>query len=86
MFHAGAVIPSSVLLLQLLIAPDGDLGPPSVVLEELEPPVSVGLSALSLSTVGLESGLKVVEPLALLFTLGPLSRPKPGEVSPPPFA
>src|SRR5215469_7029587 len=46
MFHAGAVVPSSLFLLQLLTGPDGDFGPPSVALEEFEPPVNAGLSAL----------------------------------------
>lgn len=46
MFHAGAVVPSSLFLLQLLTGPDGDFGPPSVAFEEFEPPVKAGLSAL----------------------------------------
>lgn len=85
MFHAGAVIPSSIFLLQLLTAPGGDLGIPLEALEELEPPVRAGLSALSAGG-GRESGLNVVEPLVLLFVLGPLLRPKPGELRELPFA
>ena len=46
MFHAGAVVPSSVFLLQLLTGPVGDIGPPSVALDEFEPPVNAGLRAL----------------------------------------
>lgn len=47
MFHAGEVVPSSPLLLQLLTGPAGDLVPPSVVLEPVEPPVSAGDMALA---------------------------------------
>jgi hypothetical protein len=71
MFHAGAVTPSSIFLLQLLTAPGGDLGIPLEALEELEPPVRVGLSVLSAAGGRGESGLNVLEPLALLFVLGP---------------
>ena len=86
MFHAGAVEPSSVFLLQLLTPPGGDLGIPFEVLEELDPPVSAGLKARSAG--GRESGLNVVEPLVLLVVLGPLLRPKPGDASelPLPYA
>lgn len=65
MFHAGAVIPSSVFLLQLVTFAGGDFVPPSVALDELEPPVKVGLSARSL--------LGMAELLAVAL-LVPLSR------------
>ena len=84
MFHAGAVTPSSIFLLQLLTLPGGDLGRPFDVLEEFDPPVSVGLRARSAD--GRASGLNVFEPLVLLVVLGPLLRPKPGDASEPPFA
>src|SRR4051812_35382979 len=84
MFHAGAVIPSSVFLLQLLTPPGGDLGKPLEVREDAEPPVRVGLNALSAG--GRESGLNVVEPPVVLFELGPLLRPKLGEVNELPLA
>jgi hypothetical protein len=84
MFHAGAVTPSSTFLLQLLTALGGDLGIPLEVLEELEPPVRAGLSVLSAGGGGrLDIGLNVLEPLAVLFVLGPLRGPKPGEASEP---
>lgn len=86
MFHAGAVTPSSIFLLQLLTAPGGDLGIPLEALEELEPPVRAGLSVLSAAGGGREeSGLNVLEPPVLLCVLGPLRGPKPGEFSKPPF-
>ena len=72
MFHAGAVTPSSIFLLQLLTAPGGDLGIPLEALEELEPPVRAGLNVLSAAGGGRgESGLNVLEPPALLVVLGP---------------
>jgi len=81
MFHAGLVTPSSVFLLQLLTPPGGDLGTPAEVLDVLDPPVNVGLRARSAG--GRESGLNVLEPLAVLFELGPLLRPKPGDIKDP---
>ena len=87
MFQAGAVLPTSVFLLQLLTGPGGDLGIPLDEYDVLEPPVRAGLRALSIG--GRASGLKVVEPLVLLVVLGPLLRPKPGDagggvLKPPP--
>jgi hypothetical protein len=79
MFHAGAVTPSSVFLLQLLTLPGGDLGCPLEVYDVLEPPVRDGLSACA---GGRASGLNVVEPLPVLAVLGPLLRPNPGDASP----
>lgn len=80
MFHAGAVVPSSVFLLQLLTPPGGDLGIPLDVYDALDPPVRAGL--IGCSAAGRESGLKVLEPLLALFMLGPLLRPKEGDVKP----
>jgi hypothetical protein len=54
------------------------LGIPLDVYDVLEPPVRDGLSACAAG--GRASGLKVLEPLDVLFVLGPLLRPKPGEV------
>lgn len=71
MFHAGAVLPSSVFLLQLLIPPGGDVGTP---LEVTDPPVRVGLIVRA---VGRARGLKVEEPLGVVVV-----RPKLGEVGP----
>lgn len=79
MFHAGAVIPSSVFLLQLLTFPGGDLGRPLDVYDVLDPPVRDGLSA---GAGGRASGLNVVEPLPVLAVLGPLLRPNPGDDRP----
>jgi hypothetical protein len=84
MFHAGLVTPSSVFLLQLLTPPGGDLGTPADVFDVLDPPVNVGLRARSAG--GRESGLNVLEPLAVLFELGPLLRPKLGDIKDPVFA
>lgn len=81
MFQAGLVTPSSVFLLQLLTPPGGDLGAPAEVLDVLEPPVKEGLRARSAG--GRERGLNVLEPLAVLFELGPLFRPKPGDINAP---
>jgi hypothetical protein len=79
MFHAGAVLPSSTFLLQLLTPPGGDFGRPFDVYDVSEPPVRDAVSFLSVG--GRASGLKVVEPLVLLAVLGPLLRPKPGDAS-----
>ena len=51
---------------------------PFDALEVFEPPVKEGLRTLSAG--GRDSGLNVVDPLTLLFELGPLPRPKPGDV------
>lgn len=80
MFQAGAVTPSSVFLLQLLTPAGGDLGIPLDVYEVFDSPVRVGLSARSAG--GRDRGLKVLEPLAVLFVLGPLLGPKPDDVTP----
>jgi hypothetical protein len=50
---------------------------PFDVYEVLDPPVRVGLSA---GAGGRDSGLNVLDPLAVLFVLGPLLRPYPGDV------
>lgn len=82
MFQAGDVTPSSVFLLQLLTPPGGDFGIPLEVFEALEPPVKVGLRALSAG--GLDNGLNVAEPPALLVLI-PLLLPNPGDASDPPL-
>lgn len=58
MFQAGAVTPSSVLLLQLLTGPEDGAGPPSMTLDGVEPPVRAGLIALP-TVDDLATGLKV---------------------------
>lgn len=45
MFQAGAVLPSSLFLLQLLTGPVGDFVPPADCWEPADPPVNVGLIA-----------------------------------------
>lgn len=64
MFHAGAVVPSSLFLLQLLAT--GDFAPPSVALEEFDPPVNAGLSARSREEEGIAVEFDMPE-LALLI-------------------
>jgi len=68
MFHAGAVLPMSPLLLQLLTGPDGEAGP-TLVRDVDDPPVKVGLIARG--GFGWLFGSNVVEPprLALLYPL-----------------
>lgn len=80
MFHAGAVMPSSLFLLQLLTGPCGERAVPSVVLDELDPPVSAGLRALSF--LELAVGSKVEEPI-LLELLVPVPRAALGALKPP---
>jgi hypothetical protein len=63
MFHAGEVMPSSLLLLQLLSFASGERVPPSVVLDEFEPPVIAGLSARDEEGMAVELDM----PLALLM-------------------
>ena len=87
MFQAGAVLPSSTFLLQLLTPPGGDLGWPFDVYEVSEPPVRAALNVRSAG--GRASGLKVLEPLVLLAVLGPLLLVYPGDtreglLGPPP--
>jgi hypothetical protein len=77
MFHAGAVLPSSTFLLQLLTPPGGDFGRPLDVYDVSEPPVRAALRVRSAG--GRARGLKVLEPLVLLAVLGPLLREKPGD-------
>jgi hypothetical protein len=79
MFHAGAVVPWSAFLLQLLTFPGGDVVILLEVLEEFDPPVISGLSFLSAG--GRESGLNVVEAPVLLVVLGGLFRLKAGDAS-----
>ena len=79
MFQAGAVLPSSTFLLQLLTPPGGDFGSPLDVYDVSEPPVRAALSVRSAG--GRASGLNVLEPLALLAVLGPRLRANPGDAS-----
>jgi len=58
MFQAGAVLLSSLFLLQLLTGPEDGTGPLSVSLDEVDPPVSAGLIALP-EVDGLATGLNV---------------------------
>ena len=82
MFHAGAVLPSSTFLLQLLTPPGGDLGRPLDVYDVSEPPVRAALSVDAVRSAGGRArGLNVLEPLVLLAVLGPLLRGKPGDGS-----
>jgi hypothetical protein len=72
MFQAGAVVPSSDFLLQLLMEAGGDLAP-SVARDEFDPPVRVGLSAREAEGMADEllTGLALLNPLLLLKPLNP---------------
>ena len=88
MFQAGAVVPWSDFLLQLLTLAGGDLAP-SVARDELDPPVSVGLSAREAdgSAEEFPTGLALLNPLLLLklpLDPSPLSPVRVGLIPPAP--